>query len=83
MSQKTAISLPDDLYRQVEKTRKKHGMKRSRFLALALEEYLKKIRDEELVKAIAEVEQAGDEESGKMTEASRRAARSVLETEEW
>ena len=38
---KTAISIPDWLYREAEKTAKNLGIPRSRLFALALEEYLR------------------------------------------
>jgi predicted transcriptional regulator len=37
---KTAISLPDDLFRRAEALARKLGVPRSRLYALALEEYL-------------------------------------------
>jgi metal-responsive CopG/Arc/MetJ family transcriptional regulator len=39
---KTAISIPDWLYREAEKTAKNLGIPRSRLFALALEEYLRR-----------------------------------------
>ncbi len=40
MTKKTAISLPDDLYREIERARKRANKDRSGFIQEALGEYL-------------------------------------------
>ena len=40
---KTAISIPDDLYKKAEKAAKKLGLSRSSIYSLAVQEYLKRL----------------------------------------
>lgn len=42
---KTAISIPDDLFREAENLAAKTGMSRSRLYALALRRYLDQVKD--------------------------------------
>lgn len=51
MTKKTAISLPDDLYRDIERARKRAGKDRSLWLQEAASEYLKKRTKEEEIEA--------------------------------
>lgn len=51
MTKRTAISLPDDLYRQIERARKRAGKDRSAWLQEAAGEYLKKRTKEEEIEA--------------------------------
>jgi len=37
---KTAISIPDNIFKKVEKTAKKMGLTRSRFFTVAVEEFI-------------------------------------------
>jgi len=45
---KTAVSLPDPLFTEAEAAAKHLGVSRSKLIQIALEEYLKRRRDEEL-----------------------------------
>ncbi len=51
MTRRTAISLPDDLYRQIERARKRAKKDRSAWLQEAASEYLKKRTKEEEIEA--------------------------------
>ncbi|OLC53570.1 MAG: hypothetical protein AUH85_13930 [Chloroflexi bacterium 13_1_40CM_4_68_4] len=51
MTRKTAISLPDDLYREIERARKRSKKDRSTWLQEAASEYLKKRTKEEEIEA--------------------------------
>jgi metal-responsive CopG/Arc/MetJ family transcriptional regulator len=51
VTKKTAISLPDDLYRDIERARKRAGKDRSLWLQEAASEYLKKRTKEEEIEA--------------------------------
>lgn len=51
VTKRTAISLPDDLYREIERARKRVGKDRSGWLQEAASEYLKKRSKEEEVEA--------------------------------
>lgn len=51
VTKRTAISLPDDLYREIERARKRIGKDRSGWLQEAASEYLRKRSKEEEVEA--------------------------------
>lgn len=51
MTKKTAISLPDDLYREIERARKRARKDRSAWLQEAASDYLKKRTKEEEIEA--------------------------------
>ncbi|HYR92629.1 MAG TPA: ribbon-helix-helix protein, CopG family [Methylomirabilota bacterium] len=51
MTKKTAISLPDDLYRDIERARKRSKKDRSTWIQEAASEYLKKRTKDEEVEA--------------------------------
>ncbi|OGO72590.1 MAG: hypothetical protein A3G84_04415 [Chloroflexi bacterium RIFCSPLOWO2_12_FULL_71_12] len=51
MTKRTAISLPDDLYRQIERARKRAGKDRSGWLQEAASEYLNKRSKEDEIEA--------------------------------
>jgi metal-responsive CopG/Arc/MetJ family transcriptional regulator len=48
VTKKTAISLPDDLYREIERARKRSKQDRSTWLQEAAGEYLKKTKEDEI-----------------------------------
>jgi predicted transcriptional regulator len=51
MTKKTAISLPDDLYREIERARRRAKKDRSTWIQEAASEYLKKRTKEEEIEA--------------------------------
>lgn len=51
MTKRTAISLPDDLYREIERARERAKKDRSTWLQEAASEYLKKRTKEEEIEA--------------------------------
>lgn len=51
MTKRTAISLSDDLYRRIERARKRAGLDRSAWLQEAAGEYLKKRTEHEEIEA--------------------------------
>lgn len=51
MTKRTAISLPDDLYSQIERARKRAGKDRSTWIQEAAGEYLKRRTKEEEIEA--------------------------------
>ena len=52
---KTAISLPDPLFRLAEQMAKRLGLSRSRFFAVAVEEFVKSSKGKEITKRLNEV----------------------------
>ena len=78
---KTAVSLPDDLFRAAERQAKRQKKSRSQLYADALAEYLARHAPEEVTAAMNRViEQLGDEERDAFGSA---AARDVFERTEW
>ena len=49
---RTAISIPEELFERVEALAKKAQISRSRLFVLAVEDYLRAIENEELLKAL-------------------------------
>ena len=83
-SVKTAISMPADLFRRVEKLCEKMGVSRSKFFALAAEELLEKNRKQRLIEKINEAWKDGlDEEDERFLRSSKHMARVLWEDESW
>ena len=51
---KTVISIPDDIFKEVEKAAKEFNYSRSELFTLAVKEYLEKIKSGKLLNAINE-----------------------------
>ncbi|HEX9727979.1 MAG TPA: hypothetical protein VGA37_05710 [Gemmatimonadales bacterium] len=78
---KTAISLPDDLFRAAERQAKRVRKSRSRLYAEALAEYLARHAPDEVTDAMNRVvDQVGEPEPQPFL---TRAARRVFERTEW
>jgi len=78
---KTAISLPDRVYREAERYARRTGKSRSQLYAEALAEYLTRHAPEEVTEAMnAIADHLGDSRSDRFVSA---AARRVLESVEW
>lgn len=77
---KTAISIPDDLFHEVEKLAKKHHASRSEVFATAVREYLEKHKSRKLLEDINTaylVAESAEEEYGRK-KAKQRYAKKVL-----
>ena len=62
---KTAVSIPDPLFKEAEAAAKKLGLSRSRFIQIALEAYLERRQEEELTAEInRNIEKYGDPSDG-------------------
>lgn len=79
---KTAISIPDQIFRQAEAAAKRLGLSRSELFTRAAEEFLRKHRARDIT---ASYDRAfGEPETDRnLTEHRRRAARSALRKVEW
>ncbi|MCU0699849.1 MAG: hypothetical protein MUC96_25360 [Myxococcaceae bacterium] len=76
---KTAISIPDDLAREIERFSRKHGWSRSEFFARAAEALLKPRRDEAVIESYNE---AYADDGGRLPdEVQRRVSRDLLAVE--
>jgi metal-responsive CopG/Arc/MetJ family transcriptional regulator len=70
---KTAISIPDHLFEEVEAFSKKHRRSRSEVFALAVKELLEKEKTEELLAALNEAYAEGESpEEARLLERSKR-----------
>jgi metal-responsive CopG/Arc/MetJ family transcriptional regulator len=62
---KTAVSIPDSLFKEAEAAAKNLGLSRSRFIQMALEAYLERRREEEMTAEInRNIEKYGDPSDG-------------------
>jgi metal-responsive CopG/Arc/MetJ family transcriptional regulator len=52
---KTAISIPDEIFREIEKFSKEHRYSRSKVFVMAVKEFLEKLKSKELFNALNEV----------------------------
>ena len=78
---KTAVSVPDDLFAQVDRLARRSRRSRSEVYSAALREYVARHAPDEVTARLdAVVAEAGDAESGDI---SARAARRTLESGEW
>ena len=77
---KTAISIPDDVFKGAERLARRTGKSRSQLYADAVKEYVARHAPEEITEAMDRVcEEAGNLRDEFVTSASRR----VLERSEW
>lgn len=77
---KTAISLPDAVFRQVERKARQLGLSRSEFFARAAQRYLESLQDEAVT---ASYDEAFAEDDQKVDRFRRRASRAALLAVEW
>ncbi len=52
---KTAISIPDEIFREIEKFAKEHNYSRSEVFVIAVKEFLEKLRSRQLLELLNEV----------------------------
>jgi metal-responsive CopG/Arc/MetJ family transcriptional regulator len=84
LGMKTAISLPDNLFKEAEATAKDLGLSRSRLIQTALEEFLQRRRDEALTAEInRHIEKYGDPSDDDEGEAWLAHNREMLRRVEW
>lgn len=77
---KTAVSLPDNLFRKADKLAKKLKLSRSGLVAAALEEFIIRQRDEEITQSLNRV---CAEVDTRLPPDLRRAAIRTLRREPW
>ena len=76
---KTAVSVPDDVFHQIEKIAKRTRRSRSEVFSQALREYVARHAPDEIADALNRVADQVDRNDEFVAEASRR----VLENVEW
>jgi len=80
---KTAISLDEETYQEVERLTRELNVSRSRLVALALEEFLRRHQNQRLLQEInAAYDESSREEDVDLVHATRRHRRRVIEREE-
>lgn len=77
---KTAISLPDEVFRRVERQARRLGLSRSEFFARAAERFLQALREDAVT---ASYDEAFGPPEGADVTFRRRAARTALLNVEW
>jgi metal-responsive CopG/Arc/MetJ family transcriptional regulator len=80
---KTAISLPDPLFKEAEAAAKDLGLFRSKLIQTALEAFLKRRRDEAITESINRHLEKHGEELSKEDEAWLAHNREMLRKVEW
>ncbi|HEY57416.1 MAG TPA: ribbon-helix-helix protein, CopG family [Anaerolineae bacterium] len=73
MTVKTAVSLPEELFAEVDRLAKEMGVPRSRVFVMALESFLERKRNQALLEAINQVyaEDLTEEEQRQLTALKR------------
>lgn len=80
---KTAISVPDEVFNQVESRAAELGISRSEFFARAARQYLDKLADASLTQQVdAAIDAAGADDSGPTAAAAGRALLAATD-DEW
>ena len=77
---KTAISLPDELFRKVDRKARQLGLSRSEFLARAAQRYLETLQVESVT---ASYDQAFADDDQKVDRFRQKASRAALLAVEW
>lgn len=77
---KTAISVPDKIFEEVEKFSKEHQYSRSEVFAIAVQEFLERMKSKELLNALNEAYSEGEspEEATLRIKSKRYYAKRVL-----
>ena len=79
---KTAVSLQEDLFEQVETLASEMRISRSRLFALALEEFLQRYQSQQLLERInAAYDEAPDPSEQALQRRMRRQHRQIVESE--
>ena len=80
---KTAISLDEEIYQEVERLARELNVSRSRLIALALEDFLRRHQNQKLLREInAGYDESMEEEDRDVSRRMRRHFRRVIESEE-
>ncbi|EMM74068.1 hypothetical protein [Leptospira weilii] len=81
---KTAISIPDELFKTAEKTAKKLGIPRSQLFAKALEEFIQSHSKESVTEKLNKVYNSKSSETkNNITDLSVESLRKSLKNDSW
>ena len=73
---KTAISIPDEIFREMEKFAQEHNYSRSEVFVMAIKDFLENLKSKQLLDTLNEVHQ--DIETAKDTTVRKKAIRHYL-----
>jgi len=73
---KTAISIPDEIFREIEKFAQEHNYSRSEVFVMAIKDFLENLKSKQLLDTLNEVHQ--DIETAKDTTVRKKAIRHYL-----
>ncbi len=81
---KTAISIPDDLFREVNEIARKNNYSRSQVFCIAVKEYLDKFRAQEMLDALnkAYTEEPSSEEKLHLKKSVEYYTKNILEKDD-
>lgn len=82
MNMKTAVSLPERLYKDAEKVAKSMGIPRSQLFAKALEEYISHHKRDNVTEKLNEIYKNANIESN-IEETSLESIRELTENDAW
>ena len=82
LSMKTAVSIPDTLFLEAEKTAKQLGLARSQLYAKALEEFIELHNDDQVTEKLNAVYSMTDSESGNL-DAGIESLRESTKDDSW
>jgi len=81
---RTAISLSDSLFNTVETIRKSQHLKRSTFFSLAIQNYIKHLKNKKLLNSLNEIySNEINNENMFIKNTKNYVAKNILEKEEW
>ncbi|RHX89052.1 ChpI protein [Leptospira stimsonii] len=81
---KTAISIPDELFKTAEKTAKKLGIPRSQLFAKALEEFIQSHSKESVTEKLNQIyKNKSKETKNNITDLSVESLRKSLKNDSW
>jgi metal-responsive CopG/Arc/MetJ family transcriptional regulator len=79
---KTAVSVPDNIFKEVERVAKAHNYSRSEVFVIALKEFLEKLKSKQLFIALNDAyaeEETGEEETVRAKSKKHYAAKVLKE----
>jgi metal-responsive CopG/Arc/MetJ family transcriptional regulator len=80
---KTAISIPDELFKNVEKIARKLKIPKSQLFARAMEEYISKLNKDQITERLNKIYQRSDSDEILATDISISTLRKSLKNDSW
>lgn len=80
---KTAISLPDVLYKEAEKTAKRMRLPRSQLIAKALEEFISHHNEDDITERLNKIYNTHEQNEAEINDANLLGLRSLTKNDSW